>query len=122
MDEERPMTSAEMIRQAKQDLQQEPIEAISYEMSRPEVEVEVTIEEVADELATQLQAPTATRARPQPHQRGSGRRVARRREQIPQSPFEQRAPGAGRAVAGAIPLALFVLGIAVFLAAVSVTP
>lgn len=122
MDEERPLTSAEMIRQAKQDLEQEPIEAISYDPRRPEVEAEEVMEEVAGELAAQLQAPSPTRPRPQPHQRGIGRRTVRRQEPVPTSPFEPRAAGSGRAVAGAIALALFVLGIAVFLAAVSVTP
>ncbi|NIW38144.1 MAG: hypothetical protein GWN32_17175 [Gemmatimonadetes bacterium] len=105
-----------MIRLAKESLQQEPPPQVEYPETGEEIAAPAEAE--PDEPTARFEDPAPIRPRPQPHRRG----MRQSRQPRPPSPFEPPASGSGRAVAGAITLALFILGIAVFLAAVSVTP
>jgi hypothetical protein len=120
MAEQEPRSSEDMIREAREGLTRPSM--VIRDMNAVKESVEV--DDLESEIEALTAAPTATR--PQPTATATG--PSRRRAQPMADPFsrrgrvQRRPSGTNQAVAGAIALAVFILGIAVFLAFVSASP
>jgi hypothetical protein len=129
MEDDRPLSSDEMIQRAREDLKRDGVDDPDRSRYLPDID-RAQIEAAAEEeLVTRFEvtAPAPAPSAPAPSRARAARPRRVRDRQLPPDPFSggpstRRAPGSNQAVAGAIALALVILGLAFFLAFAGTTP